>query len=66
VSSQSNFEPRSYVGWVCRRCGLGLICDDEPGHCGCWAGTALHGSESEYERVELVEAARQLAAEEVE
>jgi hypothetical protein len=41
------------IGWICRRCGLGLICDDEPGHCGCWSRTAVHGTESEYDRVVL-------------
>lgn len=44
---------QSCVGWICRRCGLGLICEDEPGNCGCYSGPP---DVWDYERVELVSA----------
>lgn len=38
------------VAWICRRCGLGLVCDDEPGNCGCWRP----GDSWDYDRLEVV------------
>jgi hypothetical protein len=46
------------IGWRCRRCGLGLLSDTEPGHCGCWTS----GDDWDYERLELIDATTLFAA----